>query len=112
MSIEAMFFPDTLFEELRPDRQIELWDDELPVMRESLRAKVDEFVDGLFDFDNPEELWSALRKTDSRIVALYFDRLNAATFALKESLKGKDLVQIPDSWPTTVALLLSQRLIQ
>lgn len=112
MSIEATFFPDALFNELRPDKQIELWDDELPIMRECLRAEVDAFIERLFDFDKPEELWKALRKTDPRIVSLYFDRLNAATFALKLTLRDVQSVQIPDSWPTFVAQALFQKIPQ
>jgi len=112
MSVEGMFFPDSLFNELRPDKQIETWGNKLSDMREKLRSDVDSFIERLFEYDTLEELWKTLHETDPKIVALYFERLNAATFALNDSVDGKDVVSIPDSWPTFVALMLFQKIPQ
>jgi len=112
MSIETMFFPDVLFNELRPDKQIEVWGDKLSYMREQLRSEVDAFIERLFEYNECEELWKILRKTDPRIVSLYFDRLNVATLALKDSVQGQEFVMIPDSWPTFVAQALFQKMPQ
>lgn len=109
-AIETAFFPQKLMAVLAPEKQLSAWGDELPVMRDLLRYQVDAFVDGLFDYDKPEELWQTLRETDPRIVALYYDRLNAATFAMRIALRGREAVEIPVSWPTFVAQMLYQRL--
>ena len=112
VSIEDMFFPEKLAKELLPEKQLNAWGEDLPVMRDRLRLQVDEFVDGLFDFEEPEELWQKLRETDSRIVSLYYDRLDVASIVLKQVLKDKEAVEIPASWSTFVALMLCQRLFQ
>jgi hypothetical protein len=111
-SIEATFFPDVLVQELKPQLQLDAWGEDLSVMRDRLRLLVDEFVDGLFSFDKPEELWQKLRETDPKIVSLYYDRLAAASFALKNVLSDKETVEIPASWSTFVAQILYQKLPQ
>jgi hypothetical protein len=108
-SIKSLLFPDVLVNELMPESQLYTWGDNLPVMRNDLRLQVDEFVDGLFDFEKEEELWQKLRETDPRIVSLYYDRLNVASIVLRQTLKDKEAVEIPESWPTFVALMLYQR---
>lgn len=106
MGITVMFFPDKLLEELRPIEILNAWGNDLPAMREKLRAEVDAFIERVLDFDEPSELWSALRELDPKIMALYCDRLTVATYALK-SLKV-EMVEIPESWPTFVAQQLFQ----
>ena len=105
-------FPDSLLADLRPAEIIDAWGESLPVMREKLRPDVDAFIERVLDFDKQEQMWPALREIDPRIMALYYDRLCAATFFLKTLREEKDVTVIPASWPTAVASLLFQMSLQ
>jgi len=101
-------FPEELFDKLRPLDILNAWGDELPLIREELRAQVDAFIEQSLDCYTPAGHWLSLCKIDPRVMALYCDRLNAATFSLKLQVREKEAVEIPDSWPTVVGLLLFQ----
>jgi hypothetical protein len=107
-AISMTLFPEALFDKLRPLDILNSWGDDLPAMREKCRAQVDTFIEQVLDCDTPEEHWKSLGRIDSKIMALYCDRLNAATYALKALKKEKEAVEIPSSWTTLVAQLLLQ----
>ena len=69
---------------------------------------MDLFIEQVLDCCTPEEHWSSLGRIDPKVMALYCDRLNAATFALKHTRDEKEAVEISSSWPTVVASLLFQ----
>jgi len=112
MAITELFFPEWLFDELKPIDALNSLGDSLPAMREKYRLSVDEFIESLLDGDDHEEFWESLRKVDPMIMALYCDRLNTATVAVKNMRSAKEEIVIPDSWPTVVAALLFQRPLQ
>jgi hypothetical protein len=109
-NVSTTFFPRVLYDELRPMDILDSWGDELPAYRERYRPEVDTFIEELLDLEDPRKFWLALSKLDHRVMALYCDRLNTATCALK-SLEA-EMVQVPESWATFVAQLLFQRTLQ
>ncbi len=109
--VETLFFPESLVQELRPGDHLDSLDD-LPLERERHRKKIDAFIDQVFEIDIPENYWSLLRKTDQKLVSLYFDRILSATFAIEHAIRGKEVVEVPASWTTLSYMLLSQKLFQ
>ncbi|MFA4916976.1 MAG: hypothetical protein WC560_09940 [Syntrophales bacterium] len=110
VTISATLFPKVLIDELRPFDMLDDWGDNLPVMRQRLQLEVDAFIERVLTFNNTPELWSALRELDPSVMALYCDRLNAATYALQNL--NVEMVEIPASWSTFIAQLLFQMLPQ
>lgn len=96
-AIKCLFFPYKLIKELLPGNQLDVWGEDLPVMRNRLRPQLDKFVDVFFDFDEPEQRWQKLCETDLATVSWYYDRLNVASIVLRQALKNKEAVEIPDS---------------
>lgn len=109
--IENVLFPSSLIKELHSQDILEKWDD-LPFKREQYRDQVDVLIAKVIDSDTPEYVQVLLRKTDPKIVALYFDRLVAASFALDMIRQQMKVAEIPESWETTIRLLLFQKLFQ
>jgi hypothetical protein len=110
--VNRLLFPPALVDELRPFELLALWADDLPAKRRAYRLQVDFFVDKLLKIETPEGFWRALREADPRLVALYFDRIQAANLALERIKKTVPVAEIPDSWQTTVSFLLLQKLFQ
>jgi len=113
VGVNALLFPDDIGRELRPDVLLEKWSDIMPSIRERRRDEVDFFVAQVLDADTPEGLWTLLRKTDPELVALYVDRLEAATFVLIQLVKeGFEEVCVPASWHELTKRLLYQKPLQ
>lgn len=110
--VENLLFPPDVVDELDPAAKLDGWGDELPVIREEYRDKVDAFIDSVFELETPPSLWSLLRKTDPMLVAFYYDRILAATFSLEQVKQTMPVVQVPESWETLSRLLLFQKLFQ
>ena len=113
VGVNVLLFPDDIASELRPDVLLEKWSDIMPSTREQRRDEVDFFVAQVLDADTPEGLWTLLRKTDPELVALYVDRLEAATFALMQ-IAQEDFgeVCVPESWYELTKRLLYQKPLQ
>lgn len=110
--VNALLFPDILIKELNPVFILDELDDDLPDMREKFRDDVDVFISRVFELEIPQELWTLLRKTDPKIVALYYDRILAATYSLEIVKKKAPEAEVPESWNTLSRLLLFQKLFQ
>jgi len=109
--VENILFPSALVEELKPHNLVDGLEN-LQATRESMRNDVDVYISEILALDTPEELWTKLRQTDPMLVALYFDRIEVACLALERTLKDMPVVEIPESWDTTVRFLLFQKLFQ
>lgn len=105
-----VLFPDALVRNLNPQILIDAQGDNFPAIRESRRAEIDVLIEELISSDTPEMLSAKLLEIDPMSVALYYDRIQAANFAL-ESL-DQEMVQIPDSWYALTLLLLQQKMFQ
>ena len=110
--VESLLFPDELLRELDPRSLIDQWDNSLPDMREKNRDDVDSLVILLLECCTPPELWSKLRETDPTLIALYYDRILAGSFALDQVRQQMKTAEIPESWEETISLLLLQKLFQ
>ena len=109
--VDTVLFPPALIAELRPETFFEQPGFDLPGEREKNRARVDALIARLIDSDTPQILHEELRKTEPSLTALYYDRIQAATFALEQRPQDQ-IVEIPDSWYELVRLLLHQKLFR
>jgi len=112
--ITKFLFPDFLVSELDPVKILEDRGHLLPPIREQYRPQMDALVDKILDSDVPASIWSRLRKVDPMLMALYFDRVQAATHALEKlsSPEKPEYGQFPDSWHALSRLLLMQKPFQ
>jgi len=108
--VKNILFPDALVNKLNPQKIIDAQGDNFPAIRESRRAEIDAVIEELISSDTPEMLSARLLEIDPMIVALYFDRIQAATFALGSA--DSEIVEIPESWYTLISFLLQQKLFQ
>lgn len=109
MGVENLLFPDFLINELQPVKIIDEWEDDLQKIREKFRDDVDVFIERIFDLETPQELWILIRKTDPTIMALYYDRILAATYSLDQIKQEKEFAAVPESWDTLNRALLFQK---
>jgi len=110
--VDALLFPPDLVKDLHPDEYLGVFGENLPDIREKFRDDVDIFIGSIFELENPETLWKLLRKTDPRIMALYYDRILAANHSLERVRNQKSVVNVPESWDTLSRMLLFQKLFQ
>ena len=110
--VEELLFPRHLVKELNPAKTLEDWGYSVIEKRKVHRAAVDSLINKLLDRYTPEYILNTLRQTDPTIVALYFDRVEAATHALETVIKEKKMCEIPESWHSVVSGLLLQKIFQ
>jgi len=108
--VNNVLFPVDLVTQLNPQKIIDTQGDNFPAIRESRRAEIDSFIEDLISSDTPELLAEKLRKTDQLTVSLYFDRIQAATFALESS--NEEQVEVSESWYDVTLSLLQQKFFQ
>jgi hypothetical protein len=109
MGVENLLFPDFIINDLQPVKILDAWDDDLPKIRTELRVDVDIFINRIFELETPQELWTLLRKTDQKIMALYYDRILAATYTLDQIKQENEFADVPESWDTLNRALLFQK---
>jgi len=109
-SVKSVLFPDVLVNTLNPQKIIDAQGENFPAIRESRRNEIDAIIDDLVSSDTPEMLSARLLELDPMIAALYFDRIQAASFALETF--DLETVEIPESWYTLTLLLLQQKSFQ
>jgi hypothetical protein len=75
-----------------------------------MRPPINVVIEDLINSDTPQVLSVRLLELDPMIAALYFDRIQAAGFAL--SALDAQAVEIPESWFSLTLLLLEQKMFQ
>ncbi len=111
-TVSTLLFPSFLEDELRPFDLLNEWGDTLRGKREAYRVEVDLLIDRLLEIDIPENYWQVLREVDPTISALFFDRIQEATYGLETIKKAASVTEIPESPQTLIAFLLLQKLFQ
>jgi len=110
--VEELLFPGSLVKELNPSKILEDWGERVIQKRIIHRAAVNDLIEKIVDFDVLESIWSILLQAPPDIMALYYDRVEAATHALDYAKDKKEYFEIPESWETVVRGLLLQKFDQ